>query len=104
MKQILKNIKTNAFNIHDAHLWFANTNIQFILDPYVTTTYCTSYMTKINKSITSKLHSLIKKCIANNINANTRIQKLGNVFLNARQMVVQLVAYLMLSLPLYHSF
>jgi hypothetical protein len=43
----------------------------------------------------------MKKCIINNINANTRIQKLGNVFLNAQQMVVQLDAYLVL--PSYQS-
>jgi hypothetical protein len=61
-------------------------------------------MTKINKSITSKLYFIIKKCIANNIDANTIIQKLGNVFLNAQQMVVQLTTYLVFSLPLYYSF
>jgi len=83
LKWTLKNIKTNAFNIHVAHLWFAKIDIQFIFNPYATATYCTSYMTKINKSITSQLHYIIKKCIANNIDANTRIQKLGNVFLNA---------------------
>jgi len=60
-------------------------------------------MTKINKSITSSLHSIIQKCIANNIDANTKIQKLGNVFFNGQQMVVELVVYFMLSLPLYHS-
>jgi hypothetical protein len=26
----LINIKTNVFSIHITHLWFANTNIQFI--------------------------------------------------------------------------
>jgi hypothetical protein len=39
--------------MHVAHLWFVNTNIQFILDPYLATTYCTLDMTKIDKSITS---------------------------------------------------
>jgi hypothetical protein len=57
------------------HLWFANIYIQFILGPYATATYCMSYMTKIDKSIASKLHFIIKKCITNNINANTKIQK-----------------------------
>ncbi len=61
-------------------------------------------MAKIDKSITLKLHFIIKKCIANNINAYTRIQKLSNDFLNAQQMVAQLVAYLVFFLPLYHSF
>jgi len=59
-------------------------------------------MTKKKKSITSSLHSIIQKCIANNIDANTRIQKLGNVFFNAQQMVVELVVYFVLYLPLYH--
>jgi hypothetical protein len=40
-----------------------------------------------DSEISSELHSIIKKCITNNINANTIIQKLGNVFLNAQQMV-----------------
>jgi hypothetical protein len=29
-KITLINIETNVFNIHIIHLWFANTNIQFI--------------------------------------------------------------------------
>jgi hypothetical protein len=45
-------------------------------------------MTKIDKSITSKLNSIIQKCITNNIDVNIRIQKLENDFLNAQQMVV----------------
>jgi hypothetical protein len=60
-------------------------------------------MTKINKSITSKLQSIIQKCIADNIDANTKIQKLGNVFFNVQQMVTQFV-YFVFFLPLYHSF
>jgi hypothetical protein len=48
-------------SIRVVHLWFANIDIQFILDSYVATTYCTSYMTKLDKSITSKLHFIIKK-------------------------------------------
>jgi len=53
-------------------------------------------MTKINKSITLELYSIIEKYIVNNINANTRIQKLGNV--------VQFAIYLVFFLSLYHSF
>jgi hypothetical protein len=80
LKQTPKNIKINAFSIHAAHLWFANTNIQFILDPYATTTYCTLYMRRIDKLITLELHSIIKKCIVNNIDANKIIQKVGFFF------------------------
>jgi hypothetical protein len=41
------NIKTNSFNINvNIHLWFANQNIQIILNPYATIRYYTSYMKK----------------------------------------------------------
>ncbi len=83
LKQTSKNITTNAFSICATHLWFANIDIQFIINPYATATYCMSYMIKIDKSITSKLHFIIKKYITNNIDANTIIQKLSNVFFNA---------------------
>ncbi len=43
---------------------------------------------KIDKLMTSKLHLSLKKCIANNIDVNTIIQKLCNAFLNAQQMGV----------------
>ena len=47
------NIRTNAFNQKIAHIWHANIDIQFILDLYAIATYCTSYMTKVDKTITS---------------------------------------------------
>jgi hypothetical protein len=62
------------------------------------------HMTKIGKSISFKLHSIIQKYIEIFFNANTRIQKFGNTFLNAQQMVVELVVYLVLSSPIYYSF
>jgi hypothetical protein len=40
-------------------MWYANIDIQFILDPYATATYCTSYMTKVDKSITIELKSIL---------------------------------------------
>jgi hypothetical protein len=40
-------------------MWYANTDIQFILEPYVVATYCTSYMTKVDKSITTKFKSIL---------------------------------------------
>ena len=44
---------------------YANTKNQFILDSYALATYCTSFMTKVYKSITLKLKSIMQKCIDN---------------------------------------
>ncbi len=64
---------------------------QFLLDPYAVVAYCTSYMTKIDKSTTLKLHPIIQQCIANNINVNTKIEKLGNVIFNVQQWLLNLL-------------
>ncbi len=45
------------------------------------------------------MHSIIEKYILDKIDVNIRIQKLSN----AQQMSTQLVVYLVLSIPLYHS-
>ena len=63
-------IKTNAFGINLAPLWFANTNLQFVLNPYVAALYCTSYMKKIDKTISKELNKIIQNCIVEKTNAN----------------------------------
>jgi hypothetical protein len=61
-------------------MWYAITNIQFILDPYATTTFCISYMTKVNKSIKTKLKSILPKCIVEKTNVNLRILRWAMLF------------------------
>jgi hypothetical protein len=82
LKRQVKDIKTNAYAIKVVALWEVNPNIQFILDQYVVASFCTSYLTKIDKTITNEFQTIIKKCKNENVDANLRVRKLGNVFLN----------------------
>jgi hypothetical protein len=84
------------------HHYKKPTLAQFILDPYVATSYYTSYLTKIDKSITNEFWTIIKKCEDENFDVNLKIRKLGNAFMNAQQMSTQLTTYIILSLPHYH--
>jgi hypothetical protein len=68
----VKDIRTNVYAIKVATLWEVNINIQFILDPYDVASYCTSYLTKIDKIITNKFQTIIKKCENENVDANIR--------------------------------
>jgi len=52
-KKTHENIRTNAYAIKATTLWEANTDIQFILDPYVAPSYCTSYFTLLKLSPTN---------------------------------------------------
>jgi hypothetical protein len=61
------------------------------------------HMTKTDKFITKELHKVIKKCIVEKIEAYIKIQNLENTFLNTQQMFAQLAAYLVLSIPFYHT-
>jgi hypothetical protein len=68
LQRLYKDIWTNPFGIHVGNLWQANTNVQFILDPYVTSNYCTCYLTKINKIMTKELQNIIVNCTEKNWN------------------------------------
>ncbi len=54
LQRLCKNIRTNPFGIHVGNIWQANTYVQFIFDPYVATSYYTSYLTKIDKTMTKE--------------------------------------------------
>jgi hypothetical protein len=93
---------TNVFGIHVKPLWGANIDAQYILNPYATTSYCTFYLTKIDKIVVLKMKIILNKCKHEKTKAFEHIKKLGNAFLNAQQMCAQVV-HITLSIPLYHS-
>jgi hypothetical protein len=45
---------------------------------YVATSYCTSYLTKIDKIVKNKLKNIIISCNENKFEAHTHIRKMGN--------------------------
>ncbi len=71
----MKKIRTNVYAIKVVALWEANNDIQFIFDPYTATSYCTSYLTKIDKTITNKFQTIIKKSENENVDANVKVRK-----------------------------
>jgi hypothetical protein len=44
----MKDIRTNGYAIKVTTLWEVNIDIQLIFDPYVVTSYCTSYFIEID--------------------------------------------------------
>jgi hypothetical protein len=55
-------IRTNVFGRFVGPLWQANTDAQFILDTYAIASYCTSYLTKVDKMVTTKMETTLEKC------------------------------------------
>jgi hypothetical protein len=78
-------------------MWEANTNVQYILNPYFVAVYCTFHLTKVSKSITQEMQSMLSKCNHEQYETSKRIKKLGSTFLNAQQMSIQQAVHISLS-------
>lgn len=96
-------IWNNSFALQIPHLWQANTDAQFVLNAYAAATYCSSYMTKANNSMTTTFAKIRANHMQHNIDAINMVTKLGNALLNLQQMAAQQAAHIILSLPLNYS-
>ena len=61
LKRNLSHIWKNNFSKDMPVMWNANTYAQYILNAYVAASYCTSYMTKVDKSMTSAFRRICKE-------------------------------------------
>jgi len=91
----------DAFAKQIPQLCHANTDAQFILNAHAAATYCSSYMTKMDRSMTSAFKKIREDCCYNNDSKVETIRKLGNALLNMQQMSSRQAIYIVFSLPLY---
>jgi hypothetical protein len=70
-------------------MWKANTDAQYVLNAYVVASYCTSYMTKVYKSMATAFRRIRKEHERSHIDAIQMICTLGNTLLNFQQMSAQ---------------
>ena len=85
------------------HLWNANTDSQYVLSAYAAVSYCTSYMTKVDRSMTNAFKRIRKQHEKSKIDAIQMIRSLGNDLLNLQQISAQEAIHIAVSLPLNHS-
>lgn len=79
-----KDIWTNNFNQKLLHLWFANTDIQYVLNAHGAANYCTSYMTKVNTTLTQDLKQQFQSCLQTNASTIELLRRMGNTLLNTQ--------------------
>jgi len=61
LKWKLLHIWNNSFSKDQLVMWNANTDTKYFLNAYATTSYCTSYMKKVDKSMTSAFRRIHKE-------------------------------------------
>ena len=96
----LSHIWNNNFSKDMPVMWKANTDAQYVLSEYAASSYCTSYITKIDKSMTSAFRRIHKEHERSHIDAIQMIHTLGNTLINLQQMSAQQTIHIALSLPL----
>jgi hypothetical protein len=67
-------------------MWKVNIDAQYMLNAYAIESYCTSYMSKIDESMTSAFRKIHKEHERSHIDAIQMIHTLGNTLLNLQQM------------------
>ena len=88
---------------HLIHVWKANHDIQYVLDPYSCVVYICNYLMKNNKSMSKLLETASKEAKLGNMDLKQSVRHIGNKFLNCSEMSEQECAYSLLELPMTQS-
>jgi hypothetical protein len=99
LKRKLSYIGNNSLSKDMPIIWNANT----VLNAYVAASYCTSYMTKVDKYMTSAFKRIHREHEKSHMDAIQMIRTLGNTLLNLQRMSTQQVVHIELSLPMNYT-
>ena len=89
LKRNLREIFINNYMNQLVHVWKANHDIQYVLDPYSCVIYICDYLMKNNKGMSMLLENAAKEARKGNMNLKQSVQHIGNKFLNCSEMSEQ---------------
>ena len=95
--------RVNMYMSNLLHVWKANIDCQFCLDPYSVVSYIVNYINKENRGLSLNLASVTRECEVEKKSIRETIKKLGNVFLNTSEISVQECVYVLLGMHLTHQ-
>ena len=82
LKRTLKEIFINNYMTQLVHIWKANHDIQYVLDPYSCVMYICDYLMKNNKGMSKLLENAAKEARKGNMDLKQSVRHIGNKFLN----------------------
>ena len=103
LKRSLEEIYINSYMSHLIHVWKANDDIQYVLDPYSCVVYICDYLMKNNKGMSKLLENAAKEAKEGNMDLKQSVRHIGNKFLNCSEMSEQECANSLLELPITQS-
>ena len=103
LKRCMNEIFTNSYMKHFVHMWKANHDIQYVLDPYSCVVYICDYLIKSNKGMSELLERAAKEAREGNMDVKQSVRHIGNKFLNCTEISEQECAFDLLELPITQS-
>ena len=100
LKRNLNEMRINAHNTTILHLWKANMDLQFILDPYACAVYVISYISKSQRGMSKLLRDALLHLKAGNATIKERLRGIAYKFQSCSEVSAQEVSYHLFSLPL----
>ena len=100
LKRDLNEIRINAYSETILHLWKANMDLQYILDPYACAVYVISYIGKSQRGMSKLLRDALMHLKAGNATIKERLRGIAYKFQSCSEVSAQEVSYHLLSLPL----
>ena len=100
LKRNLDEMRINAYNKTILHLWKANMDLQFILDPYACAVYVISYIGKSQRGMSKLLRDALMHLKSGNATIKERLRGIAYKFQSCSEVSAQEVSYHLISLPL----
>ena len=100
MKRDVKDCWTNNYNPALLDIWNANMDIQYITDAYSCVMYILSYVSKAEHELSDVLKDAQRELRDGNFDLKSEMRKLGNVYLDYREVSCQEAAHRMCNLHL----
>ncbi|WAR00547.1 hypothetical protein MAR_024919 [Mya arenaria] len=103
LKRRVVDMRVNAYNMGILKIWQANTDLQFVLDPWAVCVYISSYMIKSQRGMSKLLRHACEEAKAGNHTIRERMRIISNKLLNHCEVSAQEAVYLLLQMPLVQS-
>ncbi|XP_053403150.1 uncharacterized protein LOC123564956 [Mercenaria mercenaria] len=103
LKRQVKDVRVNGYNLQVSKIWQANTDLQYVLDPWAVCVYIASYIMKSQRGMSQLLQTATEEAKRGNLKLCEKVRLIANKFLNHCEVSAQEAIYLLLQLPLTQS-
>ena len=100
LKRSMEDVRINSYNLHLLKIRQANTDLQYVIDPWAAFVHIASYIMKSQRRMSQLLQAAAEKATRGNLKLRDKVRLTANKFLNHCKISAKEAIYLLLQLPL----